>query len=257
MKTVLVTGGAMRLGAAISSRFGEAGWHVVVHFNRSGDAANALAAQLPSAETVQFDMSDEAATIDIMRSLAAQHKDWRCLINCAAVFEPDDVTALDPATNREAMQINATTPMLMAQTYLAHARAPTGRRVVQITDQKLANMNPDFFSYTTSKCAVDGAARMLAMGVADNNVGDDRVYRLAPGAILESHDQSPEEAEASHKLNLLARRTQASEIADAALFMAEGPLANGQELFVDSGQFLLRQPRDVIYLAREGGIAGG
>ena len=42
------------------------------------------------------------------------------------------------------------------------------------------------------------------------------------------------------------------EIAATALFMAQGPLAGGQEIFVDSGQHLLEQPRDVIFLAREG-----
>ena len=79
----------------------------------------------------------------------------------------------------------------------------------------------------------------------------DRVYALAPGAILPSHDQTPDEIEVSHKLNLLGRRTEASEIADACLWLAEGWLANGETLFVDSGQHLLSQQRDVIYLGRE------
>ena len=53
------------------------------------------------------------------------------------------------------------------------------------------------------------------------------------------------------RLNLLGRRTEASEIASAALFLAEGWLASGETLFIDSGQHLLAQPRDVLYLARE------
>jgi NAD(P)-dependent dehydrogenase (short-subunit alcohol dehydrogenase family) len=90
---------------------------------------------------------------------------------------------------------------------------------------------------------------MLAMGATR---AEDRVYGLAPGAILPSHDQSGEEAERSHRMNLLRRRTSAREVAEAALFLAEGALASGQTLFCDSGQHLLDQPRDVIYLAREG-----
>jgi NAD(P)-dependent dehydrogenase (short-subunit alcohol dehydrogenase family) len=117
-----------------------------------------------------------------------------------------------------------------------------------VTDQKLANLNPDFFSYTMSKSAAETATRMMAMVHRDQ----DRVYTLAPGAILHSHDQSSAEAERSHRLNLLERRTRASEVADAALFLAEGPLASGQAIYVDSGQHLLSQPRDVIYLEREG-----
>jgi enoyl-[acyl-carrier-protein] reductase (NADH) len=74
---------------------------------------------------------------------------------------------------------------------------------------------------------------------------------LAPGAILASHDQAQEETEISHRLNLLKRKTAPIEIANAALFLAQGWLASGQTLFVDSGQHLLDQHRDVIYLARE------
>ena len=247
-KAVLITGGAKRVGGAISRRFGEAGWHVVIHCNSSVDAAEKLAADLPSAEVVQCDLIDLTAAVGMVRKLSETLGDWRCLINSASIFAPDDVTALDIETNRKAMRINAASPALLAQTYFAHATSRGGRRVVQITDQKLANLNPDFFSYTMSKSAADIAARMMAMV----HCGDDRVYTLAPGAILPSHDQSTAEAERSHRLNLLERHTKASEVADAALFLAEGPLASGQALYVDSGQHLLSQPRDVIYLEREG-----
>ena len=135
----------------------------------------------------------------------------------------------------------------MAQAYLLQARSAAGRRVIQLTDQKLANPNPDFFSYTMSKHAAAAAATMMAMAAAP----EDRVYALAPGAILPSHDQAPEEAEVSHRLNLLKRRTGVEEVAEAAFFLATGPLASGQTLFVDSGQHLLAQARDVMYLARE------
>lgn len=220
----------------------------MIHYEQAEAQAHALAAELPSAEAVRCDLADGAAALAMVRALAVRLGDWRCLVNNASVFVPDDVTGLDPATNSQAMQINAAVPALMAQAFLAHARSRAGRRVIQMTDQKLANLNPDFFSYTMSKAAADMAARMQAMACAPQ----DRVYRLAPGAILASHDQREEETETSHRLNLLRRRTGADEVADAALFLAEGPLASGQALFIDSGQHLLAQPRDVIYLAREG-----
>jgi NAD(P)-dependent dehydrogenase (short-subunit alcohol dehydrogenase family) len=245
---VLVTGGARRIGAAISRAFGKSGWHVVVHFGRSHDEAAALAGELPSAEAIHCDLSDGDAAVSLVNALAARFDDWRCLVNSASVFEPDDVTALDPATYRRAMLVNAATPARMAQAFLAKARAKGKRCVIQVTDQKLANPNPDFFSYTMSKHALAATVPMLAMGAAGP---DDRIYGLAPGAILASHDQSPGEAEDSHRLNLLKRRTAAREVAEAAVFLAEGHLASGQTLYVDSGQHLLRQPRDVMFLARE------
>jgi NAD(P)-dependent dehydrogenase (short-subunit alcohol dehydrogenase family) len=246
---VLVTGGAKRIGAEIGRRFGEAGWHVVIHCNRSPAEADALAAELPSAEAVRCDLADGGAALDMIERLAARLGDWRVLVNSASVFRPDDALALDVGANWEALQVNAVTPALMAQAYLRLARSRAGRRVIQVTDQKLANPNPDFFSYTMSKHALAATVPMLAMAAVDRGGPDDRVYGLAPGAILASHEQSEAEAEATHRLNLLGRRTGADEVAEAALFLATGPLATGQTLFVDSGQHLLAQPRDVMYLA--------
>jgi NAD(P)-dependent dehydrogenase (short-subunit alcohol dehydrogenase family) len=244
-KSVLVTGGARRIGAAISRRFGEAGWHVVIHCNRSLAEAEGLAAELPSAEAVRCDLADGGAALAMIEALAARLGDWRALVNSASVFRPDDALQLDIGANWEALQVNAVTPALMAQAYLRLAHSAAGRRVIQVTDQKLANPNPDFFSYTMSKHALAATVPMLAMAAA----AEDRIYGLAPGAILASHEQSESEAEATHRLNLLGRRTGADEVAEAAFFLATGPLASGQTLFVDSGQHLLAQPRDVMYLA--------
>jgi len=245
---VLVTGGAKRIGAAICEAFGQVGWHVLVHYGRSAREAEALAASLPSAEAVQCDLADSEASSALVEALALRLDDWRVLVNSAGVFREDTASALDPAIFDEAMRVNAETPTRMTQAFLANARARGGRRVIQVTDQKLLNPNPDFFSYTMSKHALDATIRMLAMAQDDPR---DRVYGLAPGAILASHDQTEGEADVSHRLNLLGRRTDSPELAGAALFLAQGWLASGETLFVDSGQHLLPQPRDVLYLARE------
>ena len=245
---VLVTGGATRIGAAITRAFAEAGWHVVIHYRSSAAQADELAGSLPSAETIRFDLSDDDAAVAAIRTLANRLPDWRCLVNSASVFDYDPVTALDPGTYRQAMQVNALAPARMAQTYLAHAASAATRTVIQITDMKIANPNPDFFSYTMSKHALASTIAMLAKGASSPQ---DRIYGLAPGAILASHDQREEETELSHRMNLLGRKTGADEIAQAALFLAGGALGSGETLFIDSGQHLLDQPRDVIWLARE------
>lgn len=244
---ILITGGAKRIGAVIARAFAAAGWHVVIHYGTSRAAAEALRDELPSAECIACDLADGDAAIAMVEALAARLGDWRMLVNSAAVFRPDDVHALDPAVFDGAMAVNARTPTRMAQAFLAHARAKGGRRVVNLLDQKLLNPNPDFFSYTMAKHAFAATVRMQAMAMDDPA---DRIYGLAPGAMLPSFDQKPEEHELSGRMNLLRRLTQPRELADAALFMAEGWLASGETLFVDSGQHLLSQPRDVLYLAR-------
>ena len=246
---VFVTGGATRIGAAVVRRFAAAGWHVVIHYRRSAAAAEALAAELPSAETLAFDLADDDAAVAAVTALAARLPGWRCLVNSASVFDYDPVTGLDPATNRTAMQINALAPARLAQAFIAlTAKAEGVRSVIHVTDMKIENTNPDFFSYTMSKHALAATIGMLAKG----NSGGVKVYGLAPGAVLASHDQREEETEISHRMNLLGRKTGPDEIADAALFLSSGALASGQSLFIDSGQHLMDQPRDVIWLARDG-----
>ena len=100
-----------------------------------------------------------------------------------------------------------------------------------------------------SKHAHAAIIAMLAKHYAED--ASARVYGLAPGAILASHDQSEDETDVSHLLNLLQRKTGPDEIVEAARFLATGALKSGSTLFIDSGQHLLDQPRDVIYLARE------
>ncbi len=248
--TVLVTGGAKRLGSQICRAYGDAGWHVAIHYGRSAQDAQKLADELPHASLYPCDLTDSEAALRMVEQVAQDHPDWQVLVNNASVFGHDSVHALDPAIHAEAMRVNAQTPAAMAQAFLAHSRAKAPRKIIAILDQKLDNPNPDFFSYTMSKHALASTVPMMAIAFPE-----DRIYGLCPGAILPSHDQSPEEAERSHLLNLLGRQTGPDEIADAALLLGEGVLASGTMLFIDSGQHLLAQPRDVIYLEREG-LAG-
>ncbi len=249
LPSVLITGGAKRIGAQIARAYADAGWHVVIHYGQSRADAEALAATLPSAQCVACDLEDGDAAVAMVRSLAESLPNWRVLINSAAVFHFDSAAAIDPAVFAEAITVNAETPARMAQTFLSlpatgHAQ---GRRVINILDMKLANPNPDFFSYTMSKHALASTVKTLAMGLARP---EDRVYGLAPGALLPSFDQQADEHLTSGRMNLLNRLTTPRELAEAALFLSEGWLASGETLFIDSGQHLLAQPRDVLYLAR-------
>jgi NAD(P)-dependent dehydrogenase (short-subunit alcohol dehydrogenase family) len=245
---VLITGSARRIGAKLARSFGEAGWHVIIHHWSSHEDAERIAGELPSAECVQCDLADGDASVAMVGELAGRLGDWRMLVHCAAVFREDNAISLGPGIFTEAMAVNAETPARMTQTFLAEARSRGGRRVVDFLDMKLLNPNPDFFSYTMSKHALAASVRMMAMAAPDPA---DRIYGLAPGAIMASFDQQPEEHQISGRMNLLERITSPQELADAALFLAEGWLASGETLFIDSGQHLLAQARDVLYLARE------
>ncbi len=245
---ILITGAASRLGAAMTRRFGAGGWHVVIHHRHHPAEAEALTQELPSAEVVSFDLADRAAIEATVADLAARLGDWRGLICNASAFRPDTPLAPDPEIWEAMIAGNLAGNLWLASGFVAQAQAAGGRRVVNLLDQKLANMNPDFFSYTVAKAGLAAAGTMLGMAVG----GDDRVYGLYPGITLPSHDQTAQEFAAAAPRNLLRRLNSAADLAEAAWFLVTGPLANGTQLFVDSGQHLLSQPRDVLYAVREG-----
>lgn len=245
---VLITGAAKRIGAVLARHFAAEGWHVVIHAGHSPALAREFAATLPSAEVVEADLVDREAALAMIADVADRLPDWRVLVNSAAVFKPDTAEAIQPEIFAEAMRVNAETPTAMAQAFLTQAKSLGGKRVIQFLDQKLINTNPDFFSYTMAKHAFASTVKMLAMAQDDPAT---RIYGLAPGAMLPSFDQVEEEHEVSGRMNLLRRLTDPAELAQAALFMTSGWLQSGETIYVDSGQHLLRQPRDVLFMARE------
>lgn len=251
---ILVTGAAKRLGAAIARRFAADGWHVVIHYNASANAAREFAAELPNAEAVAFDLADPAAVDLATADLAARLPAWRALVLNASRFEPDWPVQLDWSVLDMALAANFTGNARLAARFLALTDPANARRIVTVLDQKLANLNPDFASYTASKAALAAWTRMLAM---EPPAPGDRVFGLAPGLSQPSHDQTGEEFARSSTLNLLHRRTRLDEIAEAAHFLVTGPLGSGTVLHVDSGQHLVRQPRDVMYAVRAGETHGG
>jgi NAD(P)-dependent dehydrogenase (short-subunit alcohol dehydrogenase family) len=247
---VLVTGAAKRLGAAIAMRFARAGHPLVLHYNSSAQAAEALSAALvaegaPKPALLPLDLSALPAIAPAMARLAETQPDVGILVNSASVFAYDRAAAPDLAVWQEAAAVNFWAPVALAHAF-ARDFGPEERRVVNVLDQKLTNLNPDYFSYTAAKAALAAAAQMLAQDFA----GRLRIANVAPGLVLPSGDQTEAEFEASATLNPLRRRTTPDDIAEAVYFAATGPLRSGETIHVDGGQRLVAQARDVIFLAR-------
>jgi NAD(P)-dependent dehydrogenase (short-subunit alcohol dehydrogenase family) len=246
-RTVLVTGGAKRLGAAIARACAAAGWRVVVHYGASAAEAQALAAELGGA-AVHGDLADPVG----VAALFARARDVAggpiaALVNSASLFAYDRPEAIDPALAAQLHAINAVTPAMLAAALAAQDDLADGA-VVNLLDQKLANPNPDFFSYSLSKYALAGATEMLAQALAPKV----RVNAVAPGITLPSGDQSEAEFAAVAADNLLRRPVGAAAVAEAVVYLLGARSVTGQTLYVDCGQRFLRRDGDVMFEGRDG-----
>src|SRR5690606_18578231 len=133
-------------------------------------------------------------------------------------------------------------PVLLAQTLFE--ATPEGAQAVAINllDQKLYNLNPDFLSYTLSKAALHSATTMLAQALAPKV----RVVGVAPGITLVSGNQTEAGFTQAHQATPLGRSSTPDDIAAAVCFAAESPAITGTTLVVDGGQHLIPLPRDVM-----------
>uniref|UniRef100_UPI0035B0DE97 SDR family oxidoreductase n=1 Tax=Sphingomonas sp. TaxID=28214 RepID=UPI0035B0DE97 len=228
IRTVLVTGAAKRLGAVIARRLAADGHRLVLHYNGSGDAAVALAQEL-GATTVQGDLSDLAG-IDgmFLRARTEAGRPIDGLVNSASAFEFDRPPVIDPALMTRLTAIGCGAPAMLAAA-LARQDDVADGAVVNLLDQKVANLNPDFFSYSCGKIALEGGTAMLAQALAPRIA----VNAVSPGLTLPSGDQSEDEFIAAASKNLLRRPVGADAVAAAVAFLMTASGVSGQNLFVD------------------------
>lgn len=248
IRTVLVTGAAKRLGREIALALAAGGWQVAVHYRGSAEDAAATVADCARAapasagfDTFQADLADEAAVRTLLPRVVARFGTVDAVVNNASVFEHDTVASFSYEALTAHLRANTGAPVLLAQALHDHLkqRAAQGA-VVNLLDQKLWNQNPDFFSYTLSKAALEAATTMLAQALAPQL----RVVGVAPGLTLTSHLLSQEKFEQLHKLSPLGRSSTPADVASAVKFALENGSITGTTLLVDGGQHLMKFERD-------------
>ncbi len=248
---VLVTGAAQRIGRHIALHLAEAGWAVAVHYRRSAEEAQATVAAVQAAggvaQAFAADLADEAACNALVPAVHAAFGRIDAVVNNASLFEYDDVASFSAARLDAHWRANTMAPILLARAL--HAALGEGRRgcVVNLLDQKLWNPNPDYFSYTLSKAALEAANTLLAQALAPRV----RVCGVAPGVTLLSGEMNEAEFAASHTMTPLQRSSTPDDVARAVRFLLESPAVTGTTLLVDGGQHLQAQGRDVMFLARD------
>jgi NAD(P)-dependent dehydrogenase (short-subunit alcohol dehydrogenase family) len=248
---VLVTGGAHRLGSLICRQFAAAGWRVWCHYHRSPDAAQALCSELGRqgwvAQPIQADLADDTQRQGMMSEIASQAGSLHCLVNNASSFDPDSADSVSAPATRQQLEVNLLAPLqlssLMAQSLPVDA--PAGERsIIHVLDQKVFNLNPDSFSYTVSKLALERSVALQAQALAPRL----RVCAVAPGLMFLSGPQSQDNFDKACQVNLMRRATDPGQVAATCLFLADNPCITGITVPVDNGQHLVPLPRDVMFV---------
>ena len=249
-RAALVTGAGKRLGRAIALGLAAAGWDVAVHYRHSAaearDTAAAIEALGRRAVLLDCDLADETAVRALLGRASAALGPVGCVVNSASQFEYDSATDFSPALLAAHMQANVAAPVLLAQAL--HAATPAGSQavVINLLDQKLYNLNPDYLSYTMSKAALHAATTMLAQALAPTV----RVAAVAPGLTMVSGEQSETGFAQAHQATPLGQSSRPDDIVDAVVYLAGARAVTGTTLLVDGGQHLMPLARDVMFLTK-------
>jgi NAD(P)-dependent dehydrogenase (short-subunit alcohol dehydrogenase family) len=269
----LITGGSVRLGHEIGLAFARAGWNVACHYNRSDAEAHALCAELRglgvNALAVQGDLEDEASCQSIFdTTVAITGTALQCVVNNASLFVPDEGADFDEAQALAQIKVNLMAPMrfgkwmaaLHAHADAAEETASTGNAnasasatqrtkpgVIHVLDQKVFNLNPDYFSYTLSKLALERAVSLQAQSLAPTL----RVNAVAPGLMYPSGPQTQDNFNRAANANLLRQPINPADVASSVVFLAGNASITGTTVRVDNGQHLVPLARDVMFVVEE------
>lgn len=243
-RTAIVTGAARRIGREIARALAARGWTLLLHCNRSTEAAESLAAELGRARVVRADLAEPDAARRILAATAEMPPPG-LLVNNASRFEEDSLDAFDVAGWNAHMAVNLRAPAMLIQAFAKAVPPGAGGLVVNLLDAKLAQPDADFFSYTISKMGLAGVTELAARALAGQGI---RVCGIAPAITLVSGPQSRENFDRVHTLNALGRGVEVGQIVGALEFLLATPTITGQTITLDAGKRFLGLPRDVQFL---------
>ena len=250
----LVTGAGGRLGRAMVLYLARRGADVAVHYAASQDGAEATAAEIRAlgrqAVTLHADLLDESQTETLIpRAVAGLGGPLTVLVNNASIFEQDTIqTATRQSWDRH-IESNLRAPYVLIQHFARQApQAETDSQgepmaralVVNMIDQRIHKLTPEFSSYTIAKMGLWALTRTAAQGLAPHV----RVNAIGPGPTLQGAHQTPADFAHERASTLLERGANPADITAALGYFLDAAAVTGQMLAVDGGQHLVWKTPD-------------
>ena len=252
----LITGAGHRLGRAMALYLAGRGFDVAVHYNRSEGAAEEVAAHIREAGrravTVRADLLDEDAVQGLLPAAAeALGGPVTVLVNNASIFEYDNIeTATRDSWDRH-FESNLRAPFVLTQALAAQVPAPVADAagepvpqglVVNMIDQRVRKLTPEFMTYTIAKMGLWAFTRTAAQALAPKV----RVNAIGPGPTLQGGRQSDQHFAKQRAATVLSRGANREDITHALGYFLDAHSVTGQLLCIDGGQHLAWETPDVV-----------
>ena len=232
-KTVLVTGGARRVGANIVRAFAAEEADIILHVRHSREEAAELAASLPRPERCRILMADFAIP-GAAAKLFAECGRVDILVNNASMFETDELVSGNEAHDREQFEVNFWSPLALMRAFAAQ-ELPEGGAIVNLLDQEVTHRSAHGGAYALSRRALADATLELARELGPRNL---RVNAVAPGPVLPPPWIPDGKMARTIPTLPLRRKVELDDLTAAVLFLCRNDSITGQILCVDCGQSL-------------------
>ncbi len=246
-RAALVTGAGRRLGRAMAIGLGRAGFSVAVHYNSSRDEAEGVVAEIVAlgakAIALGGDLSDRSATARLVPAAASALGPLSLLVNSASLFENDEIETLSDRSWDAHIETNLYAPLKLAQAFAAAAPAGEDNLIVNLIDQRVWKLTPQFLSYTVSKAGLWTLTQTLAQALGPQGV---RVNTIGPGPTMRNARQSEADFALQEQATVLGRGGAPDDIVGALMYFVSARAVTGQMIAVDGGQHLAWRTPDVL-----------
>ena len=239
----LVTGAGRRIGRVLALSAAEAGYDVLIHHRNSAEDAEATAGAIREiGRNAVALVADLTAPDGGAHLIAEAPGPVTLLVNNASHFEDDRLSNLTAAEFDTMLSANLKAPVLLSQAFASALGASQDGLIVNIIDQRVWRLTPQYFSYTISKAALWTATQTMAQSLAPRI----RVNAIGPGPTLANIYQASADFEAEARALPLERPVDPAEIGAALRYLIDAPSVTGQMIAVDGGQHLAWRTPDVL-----------
>jgi len=237
-RNVLITGAGQRIGKSIATAFAGAGWNIALHYGQSkkeaGELKNSLEKTGNSITCLQADLKDATEVARLIPRAVEAIGPLTCLVNNAAHFEFDSLEEISAESFDRHLHINLLAPTLLIQAFARQLPAGGQGNIINIADQRVFNLRPEYLSYTLSKTGLWTLTQTSAMALAPRI----RVNAIGPGPTLANTRQTEAQFKQQQQSVPLGYGPSSEEIAKAVLFLVESRSMTGEFIALDGGQHL-------------------